>query len=62
MVIQKNGKYHAEVPVKLSLYAKEAGFLMVGDDAMRILISGNEVKELYELLRPFVEKERVTKP
>ncbi|HWO42914.1 MAG TPA: hypothetical protein VNO43_14025 [Candidatus Eisenbacteria bacterium] len=57
MLVLKNGSVYASVPVRLVLHSKDAGFVVIGNEGARVLVRGEEIRELFELLRPFVGKE-----
>jgi len=57
MLVLKNGSDYATVPVRLVLHSKDAGFIVIGDDVVRVLVSGKEIRQLFDLLRPFIGKE-----
>ena len=53
MLIQRQGSYCGEIPVKLSLHSKEPGsvFAMIGDGEFRILLNEDEIRELSQILQ-----------
>lgn len=56
LIISANGSSYAGLPVKLYRYSKDPGakFVLIGDEAGGLLISGEQIQELYKLLEPFV--------
>jgi hypothetical protein len=56
MLIQRQGAYLGDVPVKLSLHSTDTGFVMIGDDNFRVLLDKDEVEQLHRLLGEFVSE------
>ena len=52
MLIQRQGAYYGDVPLKLSLHSKEPGgvFAMIGDGEFRILLNEGEIEQLAKIL------------
>jgi len=54
MLIHADGLNRGDAPIKLYHAVESSGTVLVGDAKARILLTREEVLELYKLLEPFV--------
>ncbi len=62
MLIHAEGINRGDAPVKLYHDVKSGGAILVGDAKTRILLTHEEVLELYRLLEPFVRSRLGSSP
>lgn len=62
MLIHAEGLNRGDAPVKLYHTVESGGVILVGDAKARILLTPEEVLELYRLLEPFVRSRPGSSP
>ncbi len=54
MLVHADAINHGDAPIKIYHVDAESGCVMVGDVRTRIMLTPEEIRELYKLLSPFV--------
>lgn len=62
MLIHADGLNRGDAPIKLYHSVESSGTVLVGDAKARILLTREEVLELYKLLEPFVRSHSASSP
>jgi hypothetical protein len=56
MLIHAQGSNRGNAPVKLYLTDQGSNYILVGDATTRIMLTPEEIRELYKLLDPFISR------
>lgn len=55
MLIHAQGTNRGDAPVKVYQIDGNSGWVLVGDAEARILLTQEEIRQLYKLLEPFIK-------